>query len=160
RAPDVDGRDKGDHHDGDDSLRYGRKRNYFCEIFAEDARESSDGAAGDDEKEAPAVKEGGHAAKAVTDVAVETAGFGVGGGELGISERAEQGKDATDGPDEEGQADGAVDLAKDGAGRSKDAGANNRSNEEKQKIAEPECAEKWWHFLAGAVLCASGPKAS
>ena len=126
----------------------GRERNYFCEIFAEHARESGDGAAGDDEKEAPAVEEGGDAAEAIANVAVEAAGFGIGGGELGVSERAEQREDAADDPDEEREADGAVHLAKNGAGRSKDAGADDRADEEKQKIAEAECAKKWWHVLA------------
>ena len=43
----------------------------------EGAGEGGDGAAGDDEKQAPAVKKSGDAAKAVADKTVEAAGFGI-----------------------------------------------------------------------------------
>ena len=145
-APDIYGGDNGDHDDGDDGLAHRRNRKDFCEIFAEHTREGGDGAAGDDEKETPAVEEGGHAAKSIANVAVEAAGFGVCGSELCVGERAEQGEDAADGPHEERERDGAAHLAKNGAWRSKDAGADDRADEKQQEIAESECAEKWRHF--------------
>jgi len=43
-------------------------------------------------------------------------------------------------------------LAKNGPGRSKDAGANDRPDEEKQKIAEAKCAKKRWHESSAAIL--------
>jgi hypothetical protein len=144
-SPDVYGGDYGDHNDGDDGLANGRDRNYFCEVFAENARKSSYRAAGNDEKETPTIKECGGAAEAIANVAIEAASLGVGGSELGVRESTEQREDATDSPYKESKADGAVDLAEQGAGSSKDAGADDRADKEEQEVAEAEGTEKWWH---------------
>jgi hypothetical protein len=45
-----------DHHAGGESLSCGRNQKHFCKIFAENARESSHGAAGYDEKETPTIE--------------------------------------------------------------------------------------------------------
>src|SRR5216683_3194654 len=113
RAPDVDGGDDGDHGDGDEGGFERRERNDFGEIAGEGAGQGCDGTAGDYQEQTPAIEEGGHAAKAIADEDVEAAGFGIGGGELGVGERAEEGEDAADDPDEEREADGAVELAED-----------------------------------------------
>src|SRR6266446_2401213 len=56
-APDIYCGHDSDYHDGNDRLSWERNRNNSCEIFAESARESGHGAAGDDEKKTPAVEE-------------------------------------------------------------------------------------------------------
>ena len=101
RAPDVDGSDDSDHHDGGDGLLRGRNRKNPGEIFAEGARQGGDGAAGNHEKKTPAVEKSGEAAETVANVAIQAAGCGVSGGEFGIGQRAEQGEDAADDPDQE-----------------------------------------------------------
>lgn len=158
-APNVDGSDDSNHHDGDGRLSQGRKREHGGEVLTEDAGQSSYGAAGDDKKETPAVEKSGEAAKAVANVAIQAAGFGIGGGEFRISERAEQREDAANQPDQEGEADGAVHLAKDRARRAENAGANDRTDEEEKKIAEAESAYEFRHeelAQGGAIR----PKAS
>src|ERR1700687_2453653 len=142
RAPDVDGGDHGDHYDGDDGGLERRERNNLREIAREGARKRGDGAAGNHQKQAPAVKKSGHAAEAIADKDVEAAGFGIGGGEFGIGERAEEGQDAADNPDEERVADGAVELAKDQAGSEEHAGADDRADKEEKEIAFAERAEE------------------
>ncbi len=112
-APDVDGGDDGDHRDGDEGGFEGSERDDFGEIAGEGAGERSYGATGNHQEQAPAIEKRRHASKAVANENVEAAGFRVGGGELGVGERAEEGEDAADNPDEEGKADGAVELAKD-----------------------------------------------
>src|SRR5207302_2416197 len=151
RAPDVDGCDDSDHHDGGDGLLHGRNWENPSEIFTEGPRQGGDGAACDDEKKAPAVEKGGEAAETVANVAIQTARFGIGSGEISVSERAEQREDAADDPDQKRKADGAVDLAKNRARRSKDAGANDGTDEEEQKIAKAECADEFRHGQAGAA---------
>ncbi len=137
-APDVDGGDNADHQDGNDGFSCGRERDDFCEVFAEDAREGSDRGAGDDQKEAPDIEKSGHAAEGVADIAVKAAGFGVGGGKLRISERAEKREYAARKPDEKRKTDGAVELAKNETGSAENAGANDRADKEKEEIAETE----------------------
>ena len=68
----------------------------------------------------------------------------------GIGECAEQGEHSSGNPNQEREADGASDLAEDGAGRSKDAGANDRADEEKKKIAKAKRANEFGHEFAGA----------
>ncbi len=77
-------------------------------MLREGAGEGGDRAAGDDEEKAPAVEKSGDAAKAVANETVKAASFGIGGGELGIGESAKKRKDATNDPNEEREADGAV----------------------------------------------------
>ncbi len=48
-------------------------------------------------------------------------------------------------------ANGAVDLAKNGAGRTKNAGANDGADKEEEKIAEAQCADEFRHGAAGAA---------
>src|SRR6266851_5509215 len=76
-APDVDGGDDGDHGDGDRGGFDGSERDDFGEIAGEGAGEGRYGAAGDHQEQAPAVKKGGHAAEAVANEDVQTAGFRV-----------------------------------------------------------------------------------
>src|SRR5712691_6211235 len=113
RSPDVDGGDDGDHGDGDRGGFEGSERDDFGEIAGEGSGQGCDRTAGDYEEQAPAIEKGGHAAKAITNEDVEAAGFGVGGGEFGVGEGAEEGEEAADNPNEEGEADGAVELTKD-----------------------------------------------
>ena len=144
-APDVDGSDDADHQDRSDGFSCRRERDDFCEIFAEDAREGSDRAAGDDQKEAPAIEKSGHAAEGVADIAVKAAGFGVGGGKLSISERAEKREYAARKPDEERETDGAVELAKNEARGAENAGADDGADKEKEEIAKAEGADELGH---------------
>ena len=65
-------------------------RNDFGKVAREGVRERGDRAAGDDEKQRPAVEERGDAPESVANEAVEPAGFGIGGGEFGVGERAEE----------------------------------------------------------------------
>src|SRR6266852_6762388 len=144
-APDVDGGDDGDHGDGDRGGFEGSERDDFGEIAGEGAGERGYGATGNHQEQAPAIEKGRHAAKAITNEDVEAAGFGVGGSELGVGERAEEGEDAADHPDEKGEADGAVELAKDQAGSEEDARADDRADEEEEEIAFAEGAEEGGH---------------
>src|SRR4029077_16139093 len=112
-APNVDGGDDGDHGDGDDDGFEGCEGDDFGEIAGEGSGEGCDGAAGNHKEQAPAIEEGRHATEAIANENVEAAGFGIGGGELGVSERAEEREEAADDPDEEGIADGAIELAED-----------------------------------------------
>src|SRR5260370_1091874 len=150
-APDVYDRDDSYHHDGSDGLLCGRNRKNPGEIFTEGARQGSNGAAGDHEKKTPAVEKSGEPAETIANVAIQTACFGIGGGEFSVGESAEQGEASTHGPNQERKADGAVNLAKDGAWRSKDAGANDGADEEKKKIAKAKCADEFRHEYAGAA---------
>jgi len=59
-------------------------RTDFGDVFRESAGQGSDGAAGDDEEQTPAVKKSGDAAESVADETIEAASFGIGGGELGV----------------------------------------------------------------------------
>ena len=160
RAPNIYSGDDQGHYDGGDRLSCGRNREHFCEVFAESARECSDGAAGNHEKQAPTIEESACAAKPITNVTVQAAGFGIGSGEFGVGERAEQGENTSDSPYEEREANGAFDLAKNRAGRSKDAGADDGADEEKQKITESECANEFGHFVTAAARDAGRRKAS
>src|SRR6266852_3152887 len=145
RAPDVDGGDDGDHGTGGEGGFERRERNDFGELAGEGAGKSGDGAAGNHQEQAPAIEKGRHASKAITNEDVEAAGLGIGGGQFGVGERAQKGEDAADDPDEEGVADGAVELAKDEAGGEEDAGADDRADEEEEEIAFAEGAEEGGH---------------
>src|SRR5216683_2275065 len=144
-APDVDGGDDGDHGDGDRGGFEGRERDDFGEIAGEGTGKSGDGAAGNHQEQAPAIEKGRHAAKAIANEDVETAGFRVGGGEFGVGERAEEGEEAANDPDKEGIADGAVELAQDQAGSEENAGADDGADEEKEEVAFAEGAEEGGH---------------
>src|SRR6266404_538063 len=140
RAPHVDGGDHGDHGYGDAGGFEGRQRDDFGEIAREGAGERGDGAAGDHQKQTPAIEEGGDAAKAVADEDVQAAGFRVGGGEFRIRQSAEEREEAADDPDKEGVTGGAVELAKDQAGSEEDARADDGADEEEEKVAFAEGA--------------------
>src|SRR5207245_1120730 len=84
-------------------------------------------------------------AEAVGNVPVKAAGLGICAGKLRIGERAEQGEGSSCNPNQEGQANGAVNLAKNGAGRPKNAGTNDRADEKKKKIAKAKCADEFGH---------------
>src|SRR5713226_9516904 len=139
-APDVDGGD-----DGDRSGFEGSKRDDFGEIAGEGAGERGYGATGNHQEQAPAIEKGRHASKAITNEDVEAAGLGIGGGQFGVGEGAEEGEGAADHPDEEGVADGAVELAEDEAGGEEDARADDRADEEEEEIAFAEGAEDGGH---------------
>src|SRR6266436_6235818 len=89
-------------------------------------------------------------AEAVTNVAIQPTGFGICSRKLGVGECAQQREDAAYYPDQERKADGAVDLAKNRARRSKDAGANDGADEEKQKISKAKSANQFWHWRSAA----------
>src|SRR3984893_5386260 len=144
-APDVDGGNHRDHRDGDDRGLEWRERNNFGEIARKGASERGDRAAGNHQKQTPAIEKSGHATEAIANKNIEAAGFGIGGGAVGVGERAEEREDAADNPDEEGGADGAVELAKDQAGSEEDAGADDRADEEKEEVAFAKRAEKRGH---------------
>src|SRR5260370_11978233 len=135
RAPHVDGGDHGDHGYGDAGGFEGRQRDDFGEIAREGAGERGDGAAGDHQKQTPAIEEGGDAAKAVADEDVQAAGFRVGGGEFRIRQSAEEREEAADEPDKEGRTGGAVELAKDQAGSEEDARADDGADGEEKEVA-------------------------
>src|SRR5438132_5189752 len=150
RAPDVYDRYDSYHDHGSDGLLQRRNRNHSGEVFAESTRQGSDRTAGDHQEKTPAIKEGRETTEAVANVAVEAAGFGICCGKLRISERAEQGEHSSCNPNQEGQANGAVNLAKNGAGRPKNAGTNHRADEEQKKIAKTKRANEFGHEFAGA----------
>ena len=150
RAPDVYDRYDSYHDHGSDGLLQRRNRNHSGEVFAESTRQGSDRTAGDHQEKTPAIKEGRKTAEAVANVAVEAAGFGICGGKLRIGERAEQGEGSSCNPNQEGQANGAVNLAKNGAGRPKNAGTNDRADEKKKKIAKAKCADEFGHEFTDA----------
>src|SRR4029077_9319317 len=79
-APDVDGRDDGDHRYGNYRGFDGRERNDLGQIACEGAGERGHGPAGDHQKQTPAIEERRHAAEAIADENIEAAGFGIGGG--------------------------------------------------------------------------------
>ena len=94
-------------------------------------------------------------AEAVTNVAIQPTGLRIRGRKLGVGECAQQREDAAYYPDQERKADGAVDLAKNRARRSKNPGADDGADEEQQKIAKPKCANQFWHWCAAATRRAS-----
>src|ERR1700688_71944 len=102
RAPDIYSGDHRDHGYADEGARDWRERNDFGEVTRASACQRGDGAAGDDQEKTPAIKKRWHAAEAVANVAVQTAGFWIGGGELGVSKCAEERKDAANEPDQQG----------------------------------------------------------
>ena len=108
RAPDIYRCDDGDHDDGEDGLAKRGEGNDFSEVFGESAGQSSDGTARNDEKQAPAVEKSRDAAEPITNKTIESAGLGICGGELGISECAEKRESASDDPDKERVADRTV----------------------------------------------------
>jgi len=79
-APDVHSGDYGNHDDGEDRFSQGGERDDLCEVLREGASQGGDGAAGDDQEEAPAVEKSRDAAEAVADETIEAAGFGICGG--------------------------------------------------------------------------------
>src|SRR5258708_1786895 len=100
------------------------------------------GALRDPQEQTPAVEESWHAAEAIANEDVEAASFGIGGGEFGVGERAEEREDAADDPDEERIADGAIELAKDEAGSEEDSRADDGADEEEKEVAFAEGAEE------------------
>ena len=129
-APDVDGGDYGDHDDGEHSLSDGGEWDNFREMFRKGAGQGGDGAAGNHQKQTPAVEERGDASEAVANEAVEPPGFRVCRGQFGVGEGAEEREHTADNPDQQREADRAVELAKNQAGRQEDAGADDRADEE------------------------------
>jgi len=80
--------------------------------------------------------------------------LGVGGGEFGVGEGAEEGEDAADDPDEEGVADGTIELAEDQAGSEEDTGADDGTDEEEKEVALAEGAEESGHW--GGMIAEGG----
>src|SRR5277367_3849123 len=99
-APDVYRGDDGDHGDRQNGLAKGGERNDFREVFRESASQCGDRAAGDNQEEAPAIKESRDAAKAVANETVESASFGICGREFSIGQCAEEREGASDDPDQ------------------------------------------------------------
>lgn len=131
RAPDIDDGDDSDHGYGHKRGGQWRERDDFRQVAAEGASQRGNRAAGDYQKETPAIEEGGKTAESVSDEAVEAAGLGIACGKLRISERAEKREDTADEPDKERKANRAIELTEDKSGSKKDAGADDGADEEK-----------------------------
>jgi hypothetical protein len=105
-------------------------------------RKRSDSAAGDDEEERPAVEKRGNSAESIANEAVKAARLGIGGGEFGVGECAEEREHAADDPDKERGADGAVELPQNQSRREEDARADDGADEEEEQVAGAECARE------------------
>src|SRR5579864_1399240 len=90
RTPDVDASDDPNHHDRQDSLAEGGERNDFREVLRESAGQGSDGTAGDDQEQAPAIEKSRDAAEGVADKAVQAPGFAVCSGDISVTYGAEK----------------------------------------------------------------------
>src|SRR2546425_2436050 len=121
RSPNVDRGYHGNDSNGYDLLSQGAEGNNFAEIGTEGDGERGHGAAGNGQKHGPSIKKRGQWAEAIAHINVDAAGFGLHRRQFAIAESAEKREHAAGNPDQRGDSDRIVHLAKEPARDKEDA---------------------------------------